>query len=63
MAAMPVNALLNYGYALAEIESRVALTTLGLDPGMGILHVDAKARDGMALDLMGSSDRLSSGTS
>jgi CRISPR-associated endonuclease Cas1 len=51
-AERPINALLNYLYALAEIEARIAATTVGLDPGMGILHLDAKARDSMALDLL-----------
>jgi CRISPR-associated endonuclease Cas1 len=51
-ATTPINALLNYLYALAEIECRIALITLGLDPGIGIVHVDAKARDSLALDLL-----------
>jgi CRISPR-associated endonuclease Cas1 len=51
-AADPVNALLNYMYALAEIECRRACLVLGLDPGLGFLHVDAKGRDSFALDLI-----------
>lgn len=51
-AATPINALLNYGYALAEVECRLALLTLGLDPGMGIVHTDLKNRDSLALDLL-----------
>jgi len=51
-AATPVNALLNYSYALAEVECRLALLTLGLDPGMGIVHTDRKDRDSLALDLL-----------
>jgi CRISPR-associated endonuclease Cas1 len=51
-AVDPVNAILNYLYALAEIEARIALLTVGLDPGIGIVHVDVKARDSLALDLM-----------
>jgi CRISPR-associated endonuclease Cas1 len=46
------NALLNYCYALAEIECRLACLTVGLDPGLGILHADQRARDSMALDLL-----------
>lgn len=38
VAVTPVNALLNYLYALAEAECRSALTTLGLDPGLGVWH-------------------------
>lgn len=52
VAVTPVNALLNYLYALAEAECRIALVTLGLDPGLGIWHVDTKARDSLALDLL-----------
>jgi CRISPR-associated endonuclease Cas1 len=52
VATTPINAMLNYLYALAEIECRIALITLGLDPGLGIVHVDAKARDSVALDLL-----------
>ncbi len=51
-AADPVNALLNYGYALAEAECRLALLTVGLDPSVGVVHTDQKARDSLALDLL-----------
>jgi CRISPR associated protein Cas1 len=51
-AADPINALLNYGYALAEAEARIAALTVGLDPGLGILHTDQKHRDSLALDLL-----------
>lgn len=51
-AADPVNALLNYGYALAEVECRIACLALGLDPGLGIIHTDKKNRDSLALDLL-----------
>lgn len=51
-AANPVNALLNYGYALAEAECRIAAITVGLDPGLGIVHTDKRDRDSLALDLL-----------
>ena len=51
-AADPVNAMLNYGYALAESEARLAALAMGLDPGLGILHTDQKTRDSLALDLL-----------
>ena len=51
-AADPLNAVINYGYALAEAECRIALVTLGLDPGLGIAHTDRHARDSLALDLL-----------
>ena len=50
--ARRLNALLNYLYALLEAESRIALAIVGLDPGIGILHTDQRARDSLALDLM-----------
>lgn len=52
LAVNPANALLNYLYAVLESESRLAAAALGLDPGMGVLHVDAPARDSLACDLM-----------
>ena len=51
-AANPVNAVLNYLYAVLESESRLALATVGLDPGLGFLHVDSRTRDSLACDLM-----------
>lgn len=51
-AGDPINALLNYGYALAEAECRTALHAMGLDPGLGIAHRDKKNRDSLALDLL-----------
>jgi CRISPR-associated endonuclease Cas1 len=52
LAANPPNAILNYLYSLLEAESRLAAAALGLDPGMGVLHVDTPARDSLACDLM-----------
>jgi CRISPR-associated endonuclease Cas1 len=52
LATDPVNALLNYTYATLEAEARIALLAVGLDPGMGVLHADQRARDSLALDLM-----------
>jgi CRISPR-associated endonuclease Cas1 len=51
-AADPINALLNYGYALAEAEARFAILAVGLDPGLGIVHTDIRNRDSLALDLL-----------
>jgi hypothetical protein len=50
-ATDPVNAMLNYLYALLEAETRIALLTFGLDPGLGFAHVDTN-RDSLALDVM-----------
>jgi CRISPR-associated endonuclease Cas1 len=52
LAANPPNAILNYLYSVLESESRLAAATLGLDPGLGVLHVDTSARDSLACDLM-----------
>jgi CRISPR-associated endonuclease Cas1 len=51
-ATNPANAMLNYLYALLEAESRLAVAALGLDPGLGVLHMDAPVRDSLACDLM-----------
>jgi len=52
LAVNPANAMLNYLYSLLESEARLAAAALGLDPGLGVLHVDTKARDSLACDLM-----------
>ena len=52
LAINPPNAMLNYGYALLESESRLAAAAVGLDTGIGVLHVDTDARDSLACDLM-----------
>lgn len=46
------NAMFNFSYALLEAESRLAAATLGLDPGLAVLHVDTASRDSLALDIM-----------
>jgi len=52
LAVNPPNAMLNYMYALLESEARLAAAALGLDPGIGFLHVDTNSRDSLACDLM-----------
>jgi len=52
LATNPANAMLNYLYALLESEARLAAAALGLDPGLGVIHVDTPARDSLACDLM-----------
>ncbi len=51
-AERPVNALLNYVFALLEAEAILACAAVGLDSGLGIVHNDAKGRQSMALDLI-----------
>ena len=52
LAVNPPNALLNYAFALAESECRLALSVCGLDPGIGFIHLDTPNRDSLALDLL-----------
>lgn len=53
LAVTPVHAILNYGFAVLESETRLALTSLGLDPGLGLgLHTDTPNRDSLALDVL-----------
>lgn len=51
-AVTPAGAMLNYLYALAEVECRLALLAVGLDPGLGWAHRDAPYRDSAALDVL-----------
>lgn len=51
-ASNPANAILNYLYALLESEARIALIKVGLDPGLGFMHVDQANRDSLAYDVM-----------
>ena len=51
-ASNPANAMLNYLYAILEAEARVAAMGVGLDPGLGVFHADAKTRASLACDLM-----------
>lgn len=48
----PLNALLSYLYTLLRFDAAAALTTHGLDPGVGFLHRDRPGRDSLALDLI-----------
>ena len=52
LVAGPANAILNLLYSLLESEARLAAAALGLDPGLGVLHVDTTNRDSLASDLM-----------
>jgi CRISPR-associated endonuclease Cas1 len=51
-ATNPCNAILNYLYAIAEAEARIAALAVGCDPGLGVMHADQKSRDSLACDLM-----------
>jgi len=52
LATNPAGAILNYLYALLEAETILACHAVGLDPGIGIFHVDQRDRGSLALDLM-----------
>ena len=52
LATNPLNAMLNYLYALLESEARLAVAALGLDPGLGVMHMDTPTRDSLACDVM-----------
>ena len=51
-ARHPVNALLNYGYAVLESQVRIAIAEVGLDPTLGYLHVCQPGRQALVYDLM-----------
>jgi CRISPR-associated protein Cas1 len=48
----PINCLLSFLYALVRHDCVAALTSIGLDPFVGFLHVDRPNRPSLALDLM-----------
>ncbi len=53
LAVTPVHALLNYCFALLHAETRLAISALGLDPGLGLgLHTDTADRDSLAFDVL-----------
>jgi len=53
LAITPFHCALNYCFALLESETRLALTAVGLDPGLGFgLHTDTGNRDSLALDVL-----------
>ena len=51
-ARHPVNAMLNYGYAVLESQVRIAIAEVGLDPTIGYLHVCQPGRQALVYDLM-----------
>jgi CRISPR-associated protein Cas1 len=52
LAVNPVNATLNYLYTLLLVKSSLAIAAMGLDPGLGYLHLDNSYRDSLACDIM-----------
>jgi CRISPR-associated endonuclease Cas1 len=54
-ARHPVQAMLNYGYAVLETQARIEVVKAGLDPMVGFLHrlrIDRLERPGLVLDLL-----------
>jgi CRISPR-associated protein Cas1 len=51
-ASDPVNAMLNYAYALLEADAAKAIIACGLDPHQGFLHSSVRNKPALALDLM-----------
>jgi CRISPR-associated protein Cas1 len=51
-ATHPVNAMLNYGYAVLESQVQMAVVAAGLDPTIGFMHADGEGRSALVLDLM-----------
>jgi CRISPR-associated protein Cas1 len=51
-ARHPVNAMLNYGYAVLESQVRIGIAEAGLDPSIGYLHVCQPGRQALVYDLM-----------
>jgi CRISPR-associated endonuclease Cas1 len=51
-ATDPFNAILNYCYTLLEVETRIACEAMGLDPDLGLLHVDDRLRESFIYDLL-----------
>jgi CRISPR-associated endonuclease Cas1 len=51
-ATNPANAMLNYLYAILKGETTTALQSVGLDPGIGLLHSDNPSTPNLSLDVM-----------
>src|SRR5580692_237387 len=51
-ATDPWNATLSYCYTLLSVEMRIACETAGLDPDLGLLHVDDRLRESAIYDLL-----------
>ena len=51
-ATHPVNAMLNYAYAVLESQVRLATVSQGLDPAIGYLHACRPGRTALVYDLM-----------
>lgn len=51
-ATHPMNAILNYGYAVLQSQVQIALAAAGFDPTIGLMHTERPERPAFVLDLM-----------
>ena len=51
-ASHPLNAILNYAYAILESQVRIQVIAAGYDPTIGFLHAGRRGRPDFVLDLM-----------
>ena len=51
-AVTPAHAIANFLYTVGEAEARLAILALGMDPLLGLSHVDKLSRSSLALDLL-----------
>ena len=51
-ATHPVNAMLNYGYAILDSQVRISVSAAGFDPHIAYFHGRYGGKQGLALDLM-----------
>jgi CRISPR/Cas system-associated endonuclease Cas1 len=51
-AAHPVNAMLNYAYAVLESQVRIGLVADGYDPAQGIMHETREGSSAFVFDMM-----------
>jgi CRISP-associated protein Cas1 len=51
-ATHPINAMLNYAYAVLESQVRISTVAQGLDPMIGYLHACRPGRAALVYDLM-----------
>ena len=51
-ASHPVNAILNYAYAILESQARIQVVAAGFDPTIGFVHSGRRGRPDFVLDLM-----------
>jgi len=52
LAVTPFHAMLNYLYAILEVEARIASSVAGFDPEAGLLHAERRSRNSFAHDVM-----------